>query len=238
MGDLSELRGLITVVSFLGVLSILFALIPSQFYTAAQGRQINLPDEFDAIDIQSFADSENFTIDFDGGIDYVRDFVLGGWNIYFRVFNVDETIVTAHYASFWIVRWSYHFADWYDAASAINYGSVLTYTELNSVWDGESDIIVFNAKTDQTQWRVYFWWNLTDYDTPSDALNNDAMGVVYLIGFDQINTTVNAWTLVSMLLFFQMPDVHPAINAIIAIPLWACVAYLVYVLILKAIPFV
>ena len=57
------------------------------------------------------------------------------------------------------------------------------------------------------------------------------------MGYSQNPSTVSAWNILAQLLFFQMPDVHPAVNALIAIPLWAAIGILVYRLVLMAIPF-
>jgi hypothetical protein len=82
-----------------------------------------------------------------------------------------------------------------------------------------------------------FGYNTTSYDNCTQAYENDALGIWLGINFDQVNTQYNAWNLISMILFFQMPDVHPLINVIIAIPIWVTIAYLVFTLITKLIPF-
>jgi len=134
---------------------------------------------------------------------------------------------TDHYASWWIY-----------AESGVNYGNWLSIEKLDECWDNESSMVAFNIRTTEVQMRVYFGFNTTKYSKPSEAYYDDGLSCLYGIGFDQINTSTNAWNLIGSLLFFQMPDVHPAINALIAIPLWALIAYLIYVLILKAIPLV
>jgi len=43
-----------------------------------------------------------------------------------------------------------------------------------------------------------------------------------------------------MVLFFKMPNVHPVLNYIIAVPIWASIAWLAFALIIaiiKALPF-
>jgi len=49
---------------------------------------------------------------------------------------------------------------------------------------------------------------------------------------------MSAWNIVGMILFFQMPQVHPLFNLMFALPIWACIVYTIYRLILLAIPFV
>jgi len=55
------------------------------------------------------------------------------------------------------------------------------------------------------------------------------------INFDQTGTGYNAWDLIGMLLFFQLPDVHWIINILLALPFWVPVAYLTFIFILRAI---
>lgn len=96
----------------------------------------------------------------------------------------------------------------------------------------------FIIKTQDTQLTVFFGWNTTEYSKPSDALNDNAMDVLYAMSMDQVNTSMNLWSLIGMLVFFNIPDIHPALNIIIKIPFWVTTAYLVYVLAIKIIPFI
>jgi len=235
-----ELKSLVLVVSFLGLFAVWVTMIPSGFYASEyEGRELTVPDYFEGIDIQTFSQTSNFTIDFSGSQVFDEYFDLGGWHMYFQGYKYGlDYLKAAHYASWWIFGWDYHYADWCLTTSGANYGTELTFTDLDNIWDGQTNMIAFNCRTDQTQWRVYFGWNTTTYAKPSDAIAANEMEVLYGIGFDKVNTSINAWNIVGSLLFFQMPDVHPLINLVIAIPIWAAIGYLVYVLILKAIPFV
>lgn len=238
MGDISELRGLVVMVSFMGLFVFLAILIPVEFMTVSPQKETEFPEYFEAVDVQFYADTENFTIDSDY---YQHDFTMGGWNLCFQSVKAFEIISSSTYASWWIFKWGYTPFKWYDE-HGLSYGDQLDFEDLDSLWveqgQKENQTIKFTIKTDQTQLTVFFGWNTTEYSKPSDAIKGYGMEVLYAVSMDQVNTSLNAWTLVGMLLVFQLPDVHWIINTLIAIPCWTVIAYLIYVLIIKVIPLI
>jgi len=245
MGDLSEIRGLITVTSFMSAFLFLTLLIPSAFNIGGyeQQRQINVPEYFEAIDIQSFAETYNITTGNDFAEVY---FSIGGWNLLWEVKPSQECYVFFSFDSWWIFKWNFQSFHWYnkngiEKSTLLNlqppghYGNhyVIEWKNING-----NQTIQFSTQNPNVQLIVFFGYNTTEFSNVQDAINNDALSVLFCINFDQVNTSFNAWNLIGMLLFFQMPNVHPTINMLIAIPLWVVIAYLIYVLILKALPFV
>lgn len=243
-GSLAELRPLITVVSFLGLFALFVAMIPWEFYAESyEGRGIDVPEYFEGIDIQSFAETYNFTI----SKTTMETFTLGSWNMRFYSVQGITSFYVYTYDNWWIFEWNYRNFDWYDRkgikqsyTGPIPYHKyqILPWAALNENWQSKTKECKWTIRQGKTQIAVYFGFNTTDYTNPYDALMSDDLRILFAIGFDQVNTSINAWNIIGGLLFFQMPDVHPAINAIIAVPLWICIAYLIYVLILKALPFV
>ncbi len=49
--------------------------------------------------------------------------------------------------------------------------------------------------------------------------------------------SVNVWTIIGQIMFFQAPYIDPVINSIIAVPLWTLFAYLMYRFLRGVIPF-
>jgi len=247
-GSLGELRPLVTIVSTLGLFALLVCMIPGEYSAAEyEGRELTVPEYFEGIDIQYFASIHNTTIVFGDPWPAYPDlfwegFDLGGWNFEFEVnrkSNVDYAALI-RYDIWWIFKHNTHHLKWINSKGITvgnDYGD-LRFTDLDENYDENINECRFTVKDDVMQLMVYFGFNTTKYDTPTQALDQDELSVLFCVGFDQLNTAINSWNLIGMILFFQMPDVHPAINAIIAIPLWVCIAFLVYVLILKAIPFV
>jgi len=247
MGDISELRGLIVIVSFLGVIILLFGMIPAQFAIGdVEGREVNVPDFFEAIDIYSFADYINFTID---NIISYEEFTLGGHEFWFYTEPNWFAIEHVH-NQFWIFQWT-HSQRWYDQNGVeqsvfhqfsypIEDSSYAIYvpdlgTEIPEAQEGE---IRMNVKCSHTQEKAYIAYNTTAYSSYQDAYANLDLWIFLGMHFDDVNTAYNAWDLIGMLIFFQLPDIHWVINALIAIPIWVSIAYLSYVLIIKVIPLI
>ena len=82
---------------------------------------------------------------------------------------------------------------------------------------------------------VMFSFNTTKYETPSLAWSQDELYMVVAAGFGG-SAGGDIFTLIGQLLFFQAPNMHPLLNAFIAIPIWSGIAYLIYVLLIKLKP--
>jgi len=87
---------------------------------------------------------------------------------------------------------------------------------------------------------AYFGYTETAYSNVTDAWNHHALSILLGIDFADQATGMNAWNLIGMLLFFQMPNVHPILNILIAIPVWVCIVWLTFAFIIavvKSLPF-
>jgi hypothetical protein len=238
---------LVTVISFLSMFFILVASMPSGILQSPQqGKVINVPEYFEAIDLSYFAATKNFTL----GTGYVvYDFALGGWNFQFEVNDVNQGFLLFTYDSWAIFKWNYESFTWHNNKGitvSVNEGiylrggshNILKWTQLDPNYDSNSSLCEFTLDNPKTQCKIYFAFNTTRYNSPYAALQSGDLNCLIAIGIDKVNTSINAWNFIGMLLFFQAPDVHPLLNAIIAIPIWVMIAWLIYILILKAIPFV
>lgn len=78
---------------------------------------------------------------------------------------------------------------------------------------------------------VYANWTAVFADPDAE------MQAYVAMGYEDTPSTISAWNIVSRLLFFQVPEIHVVVNAIIALPIYACIGYLAYRFILWAIPF-
>jgi len=240
MGDISEMRGLVTVISFIGCFALILSLIPSQFLIAGyEGRTVTPPDYFEAIDIQSFKETWVYTMnETGGGLHYGMYWVdvdIGSrdFDLAYRPANeTDHNIVLTHYWSEWIILPFSHRMDFINK-EGISRGDILEEDELNNDYNNENS--QYKAECSHFFVRVYFGYNETLYSSPIDAYDHHGLTILIGINFDQAGTGYNAWDLIGMLLFFQLPDIHWIINILIAIPLWACIAYLTYIFILRTI---
>jgi len=236
MGDISEMRGLVVIFSFIAVFVILMGLIPSQFLMADyEGRTVNVPDYFEALDLLFYVNTMNLTLDDSGSLQggfYIYSFDFGGHNLRLLDKVNPNELWMQHYWYWLIFPTAHHYMDWVNRDST-NRGNSLSASELDS--DYTKGNIRYTVKCDDFQMDVFFGFNETTYSTPSEAWQNNELSLLLAIEFDQVNTSINAWSLISMLLFFQLPDVHWIINALIAIPLWIAIAYLAFIMLLRTI---
>lgn len=249
MGDLSELRGLITVIAFMGVFTLFLSWVPPQLYVADDYRSIYTPDQFEAIEIYAFADYEALVNDessghvdvFDSTIWIYEDFVLGNWDLDFayRRANQSNLICTVkHEAWNLIVFPDFHHLSQYDTNGVeATSGGWLTVDAIDDNKEPNGYVSRFRAECGHFALYVFFSFNISDWSTFEEAWNHEELNIFFGIDFDDVNTSYNAFHLVSMLLFFSLPEIPIYIQAPISISLWACIAYLLYVLIIKMFPF-
>ncbi|MEM3629099.1 MAG: hypothetical protein QXE06_06985 [Candidatus Bathyarchaeia archaeon] len=247
----TEQSMLVTVVTFLGIFFILGSIVPPGFMaTVAEPRKVKVPEYFESVDLNRYSAYE--VINLTWSMNWY-DFDLGGWKfqIYWTspMWGAPDCILFRRKDSWWIFSWFVEEGKWYNpqGVKVSRVRSVL-YTEimldfecitgdtLNENYQG--DLIEFKIVFSVTEFTAHFAFNTTKYASPKEAWENNELYCLIGMTFDKQNTTLSAWNLVGALLFFKMPDVHPVLNAIIAIPIWIAIAYLIYILILKAIPFV
>jgi len=231
---------LVTVVTFLSVFFILVSMMPAGLlYTPSEKRTIDVPEYFESVDITSFSQFKNITIGKDLSDLPEYWFDLGGHSFYWDTNYHIHVLTLWTHGGWWYFTWDFNSFKWYDSNGierSWGYG-----TEWHLDWDSINCSESWTLKQiggQEVQVSVFWGYNKTAYASAWHAFMNNDLNVLIAIGFDQLNTSINAWNLVGSLLFFQTPEVHPAINAIIAIPIWVMIAWLIYILILKAIPFV
>jgi len=246
-GSMGELKPLVLIVSFLGLLFILINMIPGEFYAASyEGREVNIPEYFEGIDIQSYIQTWTYTLNETEGKEVYGyydvnindgDFAGHKFRLSYKLPNSSSLnlLIDRCFTTWFFFEDAEHMI-WYNKQGIKLTDCLLTDEQIEgeSV-DGESRYVLRCSKA---EFDVYFYYNSTIWNNATEAWNHHELHFFAGIGFDQLNTSINAWSLISSILFFQMPDVHPILNAMVAIPLWISIAYLVYVLILKAIPFV
>lgn len=253
MGDISELRGLIVIMSFVGVFVILIGLIPSQFYTASDLREVFVPEVFEAIDIMAFAQSCTVHTNETGGSEIGNYYMVelktaGGEDLGNRDLDLyyklnDSTpynIYVNHYWKEWIIFTFFEKLSFYH--DGIDLGLYLSPAIMEDYSDdpATNDTATFSLRSERHSFQYYFsvGFNSTTYSNYTHAWSNKDLYIFVAVDFDNVHTSYNAWQIVGMLLFFQLPDINPIIKAMVAIPMWISIAYLIYVLIIKVIPLI
>ena len=247
MGDISEMRGLVVAITFLGVMVLLIAWIPSQFYTASEGRTVTAPEMFEFIDIWSYAETFTCGMNETGGgtigtMYYITNDGLDIGNrdftFYYRQANETPLELKMQHNWMWFIFPQLEVMEWKNF-QGVSRGLYLSVDEMEADSPDNSTVQyrVISPKKN-FQYFASFSYNATLYGNFTHAWNFHELYFFWAVNFDQVGTSYNVAQLISMLLFFQFPDVNLYVNALMAIAFWTCIAYLVYVLIIKIIPLI
>jgi len=252
LGDISELRGLIVVMSFIGVYALLIALMPSQLFTAGDIRDVEVPELFDSVDILAYAQTCTVHTNETGG-KVVGNYykvelkTAGGEDLGNRDLDLKYKLNSStpynmyvnHYWKEWVIFTYVEKLDFYH--EGIGLGNYLSPAIMEQYVDSnENDTASFMLVSTRHKFQYYFsvGFNSTSWNNFTHAWQNKDLYIFVAVDFDNVHTSYNAWQIVGMLLFFSLPEINPIIKAMISIPIWICIAYLIYVLIIKVIPLI
>lgn len=233
-------RNLIFIVVFLASFFVLIALISTGFiYAGKTYAQYDYPDFFDKQDIENIRFFLSYNITAGLGSWQGYNFEPEGANFRFRVYfedplGAEPRLFRVYHASpYFIWFWSFH------TMMPEEYGIYMDRTELLSVWDSTFNISRFIMQCPHITINTWFRDPNTTRNDLGLAFDAGIVEVTLGFGFSDIEASMNAWDIVGRLLAFQAVEtgVTP-VNILIAIPIWASIAYLAYRLILFALPFV
>jgi len=205
-----------------------------------EARQYSSPEDFDISDIMAYSNiyslTFNYTMDSPYHIDADDSGI--GHDLWLQL---DKYWISLDHFWYWFsIPVGFHDMEWYDADHTEKISYQEAYMEKLDIetLDDYAYGSTFWMECKHLQLKIAFSYNTTTYSSHLDAFDNEALAMVVSVEWEIEKTTYNAWDLIGMLLIFNMPDVHPLINALLKIPLWACIAYLCYVLIIKVIPLI
>ncbi|MDH7607708.1 MAG: hypothetical protein QHH12_08165 [Candidatus Bathyarchaeota archaeon] len=236
MGDISEIRGLVVVGTFLSCLFLLIAFMPQEFFvTAGEERKVEVPKYFESSDLThwNFTYVMNITFDPYGDFEHFwgkREF---GHDMLFRANKHIDLIWNDHGYTFLGIWTGGHKQDWINNVG-VNRGDTLSISEIEADWNHEENLARYTVRCQHFYMRADFAYP-AQYSSVSEAFEAEDLHVMFGINWDQRGTSWDAWSLVAAILFFRMPEINPYINAIIAIPIWIAVAYISFILVLRAI---
>lgn len=237
------LPSFVFVITFLATFIIIVALIPSGLWMGSEAkeyRQTSVPEEFEALDLVQLAWHDNNTL-----------LPSHTWYnpCYFWLPPTDPQIEIQvawqgdpKYLTFW-----HGWVTWYGLPAGHYLGKIDDQTDMKFRWDyvfwehfdPNTNVSSFEATCPHgTIYYIHLSYNQTAYASFEEAWESGTLYCLIGLGVEDAVAKINAWNIVGQLLTFQLPDVHPVLNLLIAIPIYACIAYLAYRLILLAIPFV
>jgi hypothetical protein len=248
-------KAIVFVFSFLGIVGLLLAFMPSEFLTAFWEPgyiEKEVTETFSIADIQmydslatgtftSYPEEDTYSFGLPSG-----QWLGVGWDDY-PVFPAVRSIYLKHDMGGWIT--TYHGLKFdVEKIRGYPYGYTNTnerlyVTDLTNRWDSTINMSVFSAQCDHISTNIIFEIYNSSYATIADSFNAGFLNYTMSYQMNMSTTGLNAWSVVGSLLTFQAPNVGWTgtggliMNSIIAFPVWAMIAYLLYKLITGLIPF-
>lgn len=245
MVDTPPAKNFIVVIAFLAIWGTLTGFMPIQLIEGEYEYHapVNPEDYWGLSDIEVI--STSYTINMSDGDNYYNE-AWGisegfGHNFLIQSGIIDDEVYVnnQHYYIFTIFPHGHHSMDWTAKISGENYGSTITQSEFDEVSETDEDSNItyasFTVACEHVSMHAVLAFNYTDYDNATQAFENDELSCEFAIEWDELGTGLNAWNMITSILFFQAPDVNVYVNAFLAIPLWAAIAYLSYGFIMVAI---
>jgi hypothetical protein len=234
-----EIGGFVFAVVFILVFGALISSVPTGLLgTGGTAEYVSPIDPSIAVD---FTDIENYTrTDFAllGASVYYYDYELGGydWRSFYdsspKTFSIGTKIV------YWFLFLGQVDACKYISPNGINRGTTLSFDEINS--DAEDGQVIYSlifSGSGTSGGSFVFFWDDTLYSDSEDAWDNDELYLLHGIGLSD-SAPVDIGSLLIAVLFLQLPDVPVLLGILIASPLWANIAYLLWYIIKETLPFV
>ena len=237
MAEGGEMRGFVFSIVFIIVFSTLLSSIP----VGLQGIGAS-PDTVVPIDpnlVTGFSDTENYTpavlptpppIETYSYSLGSRDWVAG----------ID---LTSLYIFAKVLVWGFLWLGQTDnckfiAPSGTDRGNALALSEIEA--DDEEGAVRYSMQfieSGDSAGSLVIYWNITEYPVFQDAWDAEEVYLLHGVGIDTSATT-NIGALIVSLLFLQLPGVPVLINMFLAVPIWACIVFVLWFIIKEMIPFV
>jgi len=133
--------------------------------------------------------------------------------------------------------------------SSYGYSGSVANTEISKAvlvanFEAAFNATYFSGRCEHLMTNILISYNWSEYASIGVAFDAGKLGYSLTYDVDYNATGLNGWNIAASLLSFQAPDIGIGgvggiiINACVAIPIWALVAYIVFKLIAGIIPFI
>jgi len=228
-----EMYGFVFSVSFIFLFSILLSTIPAGLYGPALTP--DMPSPVNPNLVTDFTETEDWTrTDFTSGL---YEYDLGGKS--WRCVTSGTSLILASKLLIGGIIWlgQLDLCRFIAGENGEDRGTTLTIAEIAlDADDGEIRYTLQFESNGNYVGGFVVYWNITEYEDPVDAWTADELYLMHGVGIDT-TAYANIGALLVSLLLLQLPDVPLLINAIIAIPIWACVVFVIWYIIKEMIPF-
>jgi len=229
---------LLTVVTFLGICFCLIGLMPTWMMVKSEYKQFEIPDEVSAIEYLFLNFSKVTFINVTQEEDMEWEGQIGGHDILIIWRQTYGGWISIYHLEIWrfgpfSIYTGEHRMEWYQETLIGNY---LNISRTNYSFE-ETGGARFKIKCDHFYFFFLLYYNPENYTNFQEAFNQNDFWMVLGITFDQVASTLSSWDIISSILFFQAPQIHPLLNFIIALPIWVSIGFLIYEFIRRLIPF-
>lgn len=188
--------------------------------------------------LTDFSETENWTrTSFSlEGTTYYYNYALGGYSWYCtysaNTFTISRKILWIGFIWLGALENCEFFLE-----NGTTRGTTLTMAEIEG--DAEDGAIRYDCEfteSGNTAGGFIFYWNSTAYPDPADAWTADELNLLHGMGIDA-TAAGNIFSLLIALLFLQLPEVPVLVNLLLVTPIWACIIYLIWFVIVNSLPF-
>ena len=260
MGNMSEYRGLIVIVTFVAITLLLIGMAVSESPTmfVDENTQGSSPLSGEGVAGPSTFLAWNSSVVAQLNDTYPElDVSIGGWD--FTFFNRDDggTVhflqVETYFTFYGMFRYSEEDMEWYNTSTnrkvSIQH-DVYTdppriYRHSHQVMDmndidiaygtGNITDLTYKIRNTKTGLTISIAFDVDAYATPSEALAGDGLTICLQQDFSDRNTSINIVSFISGLFLFSIPGVDPYVCAIISFALDSALAYITFIFVLRII---
>ena len=236
-------------ITFLGLFFILVASMPSDFIIlgsynpSLDYRQVDYPEVWTKSEIEE----NGFYLSATKNRDF--SFVIINFNEHtpsvdyrFKItWGVIENEIVLYHITMWINEWYHSGTTRMNIFEEPNRTTAITKELALQHWDAERGLAKLTpVYCDHITITVWLYDCDPERKDLEASWSEGCLTVGIGFGFDNLSFGLSAWDLAGRLLMFQAPDVHPTINAIINIPLWGNIVYVIAIfslLLISVLPF-
>ena len=229
------MRGFVFAVVFIVIFGALLASIPVGFQ--GTGDTIDLIIPVDPSILTDFTDAETYQKD---------NFTLVG-SVYIYEYNLAnrDWIAATDEITFELAAKVYLWFLWlgqidqvkFTSPDGVDRGTDISFADIDL--DSDDGAVRYSMQftaSGAAAGALVCYYNTTTHATASDAWDADGLYFLHGVGIES-SATNDIGALIISLLLLQLPEVPPLIGMFLAVPIWACIVYVLWFIIKEMIPF-
>jgi hypothetical protein len=171
-----------------------------------------------------------------------QDLQMGGHDIRVESVTIPYRCVSTHtFSQWWIFRTDILYFQWF-LDGELKSVDIASGMPMLPIWQIESDYIELNMsglhydiQNDKFATTVDIAWNITAYSNATAAFDAEELYLTFNNNFDDRNTSINAWNMITMLLTFDIPGLDWRLRMIMVCGVIGALSYLIFIFALRII---